>query len=115
MLDPAYGMFDHVVAMDSLIHYALPDMTDMLAKLAARSTGSVCFTYAPRTPVLAFMHTAGKLFPRGDRSPAIVPHRETDLRKAIAGDRRLAGWTLGAQRPHHQRVLYFAGEEMTLA
>jgi magnesium-protoporphyrin O-methyltransferase len=30
-------------------------------------------TVAPRTPLLGTMHLAGKLFPRGDRSPAIVP------------------------------------------
>jgi magnesium-protoporphyrin O-methyltransferase len=92
MLDPSLGKFDHVVAMDSLIHYALADMTDMLAKLAARSGASVCFTFAPRSAALAVMHAVGKVFPRGDRSPAIVPHREKQLLKSIAAEPRLAGW-----------------------
>ena len=48
MLDPSFGRFDAVVAMDSLIHYSLADMTAMLAKLAQRSTRQVVFTYAPR-------------------------------------------------------------------
>ena len=65
MLDPALGTFDHVVAMDSLIHYRLPDMVSMISKLAARSRSGVHFTYAPKTPALAMLWAVGKLFPRG--------------------------------------------------
>ena len=36
-------------------------------------TASILFTFAPRTPLLAVMHAVGRLFPRGDRAPAIVP------------------------------------------
>jgi magnesium-protoporphyrin O-methyltransferase len=39
------------------------------------------FTFAPRTAVLGTMLTVGKLFPRGDRSPAIEPQSEATLRK----------------------------------
>lgn len=73
MLDPALARFDHVVAMDSLIHYRAADMAEAAARLAARASGSLVFTFAPRTPALTLMHAAGKLFPRGDRSPAIEP------------------------------------------
>ncbi len=73
MLDPALGRFDHVVAMDSLIHYRAADMAEAAARLAARTTGSMVFTFAPRTPALTLMHAAGQLFPRADRSPAIEP------------------------------------------
>ena len=73
MLAPELGRFDHVVAMDSLIHYALGDAMTALAALAARTNGSMLFTVAPRTPALAVMHTVGKLFPRSDRAPAIEP------------------------------------------
>lgn len=73
MLDPALGRFDHVVAMDSLIHYRAPDMIGVLAQLAARADRSVVFTFAPRTPALAVMHAVGRLFPKGDRAPAIEP------------------------------------------
>jgi hypothetical protein len=31
------------------------------------------FTHAPSTLLLEIMHAVGKLFPRGDRSPAIQP------------------------------------------
>ena len=41
MLDPALGRFDHVVAMDSLIHYNAADMVGMVANLAARTEVSV--------------------------------------------------------------------------
>ncbi|MEO1456712.1 MAG: magnesium protoporphyrin IX methyltransferase [Pseudomonadota bacterium] len=84
MLDPAFGRFDHVVAMDSLIHYPARDIAAAIAGLAARASGSVLFTIAPRTPLLTAMHTAGKLFPRGDRSPAIEPVAPARMRRLLA-------------------------------
>ena len=36
-------------------------------------TRSIVFTFAPRTPALSVMHAVGRLFPRGDRAPAIEP------------------------------------------
>ena len=85
MLDPALGMFDHVVAMDSLIHYRAFDIVDVLGGLAERTAGSLLFTFAPSTKPLVVMHTVGKLFPRGDRAPAIEPVRERLLRTLIGG------------------------------
>lgn len=84
MLDPALGQFDHVVAMDSLIHYQAFDMVEMLRTLAERTRGSMAFTFAPRTPALALMHTVGKLFPKADRAPAIEPVDERLLRTLLA-------------------------------
>lgn len=89
MLDPALGSFDHVVAMDSLIHYTLPDMVWALSALTRRCTGSILFTFAPYTPLLGAMHTVGKVFPRSDRSPAIVPIAESQLRAALS---QFDGW-----------------------
>ena len=92
MLDPALGRFDHVVAMDSLIHYAPADVVRALAGLAARTERSVLFTFAPRTPLLPSMHAVGRLFPRGDRAPAIEPVAATALhRRASAASPALAG------------------------
>lgn len=85
MLDPALGRFDHVVAMDSLIHYRAPDMIAALAGLARRADVSLVSTFAPRTPLLGVMHAVGQLFPRGDRSPAIEPIDAGRLRTALAG------------------------------
>jgi magnesium-protoporphyrin O-methyltransferase len=73
LLDPALGRFDHIVAMDSLIHYEGADIARTLAALAERVETSLVFTIAPQTPALAAMHAVGKLFPRGNRSPAIAP------------------------------------------
>lgn len=84
MLDPALGAFDHVVAMDSLIHYAPADMASALGALAARCRGSLLFTFAPRTPLLAAMHGIGTLFPRSDRAPAIRPVARARLEPALA-------------------------------
>ena len=92
MLDPALGRFDHVAAMDSLIHYSAADMVASLASLAERTERSIVFTFAPWTPLLGAMHMAGKLFPRGNRSPAIVPIAEADLRDRLAS---LSGWRIG--------------------
>ena len=83
MLDPRLGRFDHVLAMDSLIHYRTEDIARTLAALASRTDGSILFTVAPRTPLLTVMHAAGRLFPRADRSPAIVPVLPAALARAL--------------------------------
>jgi magnesium-protoporphyrin O-methyltransferase len=92
MLDPGLGRFDHVVAMDSLIHYQERDMLDMIAGLSAMARESLVFTFAPRTIPLALMHAAGKLFPRSDRSPAIEPQPPIRLRARL---RRIDGMVPG--------------------
>ncbi len=92
MTDPALGQFDHVVGMDSLIHYPAPDMARVVAGLAARSTASVLFTFAPRTPLLSMMHATGRLFPRGDRAPSIEPVRPATITRLLRDDPALAGW-----------------------
>ena len=79
MWDPELGHFDHIVAMDSLIHYDLDDAVRMLAGLAGIASRSLMFTFAPRTPILAAMHAVGRLFPRSDRAPAIEPVVEARL------------------------------------
>jgi magnesium-protoporphyrin O-methyltransferase len=92
MLDPALGAFDHVVSMDALIHYEKTDAVRALSSLAERTSGSIIFTFAPRTPLLGAMHSIGKMFPRSDRSPAIQPVAPTGLERAIATSEGLAQW-----------------------
>lgn len=94
MLDPALGRFDHVVAMDSLIHYAAADIARALSALGERTGGSMVFTVAPRTALLTVMHAAGKLFPKGDRAPAIVPITASALRRRIARESALADFAV---------------------
>jgi magnesium-protoporphyrin O-methyltransferase len=92
MLDPALGRFDHVVAMDSLIHYNARDAVRAVAGLAARTERSVLFTFAPRTPALAMMHAVGRLFPRGDRAPSIEPVAEAALLRHLEREPALGAW-----------------------
>jgi magnesium-protoporphyrin O-methyltransferase len=92
MLDPALGRFDHVVAMDSLIHYPTRDVVDAIEALAGRTTTSMLVTFAPRTALLTLMHSVGQLFPRGNRSPAIEPVAERALRSTLAARSGLGAW-----------------------
>lgn len=103
MLDPlGHGAgtdgFDHVVAMDSLIHYRAEDMVAALGVLTAQARSSVVFTFAPWTPALGAMRLAGRAFPRADRAPAIIPVPERKLRRLIRGAEGLAGWRIGRTR-----------------
>ncbi|MEM9302470.1 MAG: magnesium protoporphyrin IX methyltransferase [Pseudomonadota bacterium] len=96
MLDPALGEFDHVVGMDSLIHYSPEDALDVLEGLTTRTANSLLFTFAPRTPALALMHAVGRLLPhRTDRAPAIHPVAEDRLKRMITGTLGPAGWDVG--------------------
>jgi magnesium-protoporphyrin O-methyltransferase len=98
MLDPALGQFDHIVAMDSLIHYRTGDVARVLGGLAARTRSSMLFTFAPRTALLAAMHGVGRIFPRNDRAPAIEPAAEHNLRSALAAHPGLATRSIGRTR-----------------
>ncbi len=82
MLREELGRFDHVMAMDSLIYYRDADIARSLATLMHRTTGRIVFTVAPRTPLLMAMWYAGKLFPRSDRSPTMIPHSPARLAQA---------------------------------
>ncbi|TFF22828.1 magnesium protoporphyrin IX methyltransferase [Jiella endophytica] len=98
MLSDGLGHFDHVVLMDSLIHYEPDDAAAALARLAARTSGSIAFTLAPKTPLLALMHRAGRLFPRSDRAPSIVPVETGRFARRLATDPAFAGWRPGAEQ-----------------
>ena len=98
MLAREHGRFDAVVAMDSLIHYRAADAATAIAALVGRTERQVIVTFAPRTPALAAMHSIGKLFPRRDRAPAIVPVRPATLRRRLAAMPALEGWTVGASK-----------------
>jgi magnesium-protoporphyrin O-methyltransferase len=83
MLDPSLGRFNHVVAMDSLIHYKAFDIVAVIRSLSERTSGSMVFTFAPQTPLLMVALGMGRLFPSSDRSPAIIPVRDRLLRTLI--------------------------------
>lgn len=89
MLDAKLGRFDHVMAMDSLIYYGDADIRNALETLVGRTSGSVVFTVAPRTTLLMGMWYAGKLFPRSDRSPVMIPHSPATLAHGLRGAGRI--------------------------
>ncbi len=112
MLAEELGNFDHVVAMDSLIHYGATDILRTLVSLTGRTERSILFTVAPRTPVLAAMHAVGRLFPRGDRAPAIVPVAERKMRRLIGAEPALAGWRIA--RDHRTTTGFYMSQAMEL-
>lgn len=86
MTSPALGRFDYCVAMDSVIHYEQADMVACLTRLAERTNHAIAFTFAPSTTLLEAMHKVGKLFPRSNRSPAIVPQKAEAFRHLLHRD-----------------------------
>ncbi len=84
MLDPRLGDFDHIVSMDVLIHYGAEQITSAAAGLAARARHSLIFTSAPGTPLLRTARAIGRVFPKSDRSPTIIPVGQADLRARLA-------------------------------
>jgi magnesium-protoporphyrin O-methyltransferase len=95
MLALDFGEFDHAVAMDSLIHYTPQDATKVLAALAQCTHGSINFTFAPYNHLLGAMHTVGRLFPKSDRAPSIVPVRQETLQQCIGFEAKLDEWRPG--------------------
>ena len=89
MLLDGRGKFDYVVAMDSLIHYGVEDITVALSQLAKNTTNSILFTVAPKTMFLSSVLALGKLLPQSDRSPRIVPVSCKALNKYLRMTRNL--------------------------
>ena len=110
MLDPALGSFDHVVAMDSLIHYDEADMVRMLGLWAPRTRQSMLLTFAPRTPALAAMRSVGRLFPAKNRAPWIEPVAEASLRQRI--QHQVPLWT--AQRTQRISSGFYTSQALEL-
>jgi magnesium-protoporphyrin O-methyltransferase len=76
--------------MDSLIHYRADDVVRARCRGSpARTARSIVFTFAPRTPA-DLMHAVGRLFPRGDRAPAIEPVAEAGCAQLMRADRLAA-------------------------
>ena len=112
MLDDTGGGFDHALAMDSMIYYRAADIAALLGKAADRVNGKFVFTIAPRTPALMLMWRAGKLFPRADRSPVMVPQTTAAIASALrdAGiKRRLAEVDLVKSGFYISKALVFGG------
>lgn len=94
MLEAGDGPFDHVVCMDSLLHYTPDQLVDALERLGAEASRTLVFTYAPRTPFLAVMHAVGTLLPARNRSPFITPLPRKQLERGIRA-LESRGWRRG--------------------
>ncbi len=95
MLDDGLGHFDHVVLMDSLIHYRSAQAVGALERLAPRVRESIIFTHVPSNPLLVTMRAVGRCFPRGDRAPDVEPVAHVRLARELADAPGLAGWAIG--------------------
>ena len=61
------------------------DIGRVIGNLSQRTAQAIVFTVAPRTTLLMAMWHAGKLFPRSDRSPTMIPHDAARLAKHCPG------------------------------
>lgn len=82
MFDAQLGTFDFALAMDSMIYYSAEDLGHVLSRFSPRLTQKLVFTLPPRTALLMAMWRIGKLFPRKDRSPVMVPHSPQGVARA---------------------------------
>ncbi|MFL5254099.1 MAG: hypothetical protein ACJ8AI_14610 [Rhodopila sp.] len=76
--------------------------------MAERTDRSIIFTFAPRTTMLTMMHAVGKLFPRGNRSPAIEPVRPKTISKHV--DMHRDEWRIG--RTHRVSVGFYISQAL---
>jgi len=113
MTDPTLGAFDHVLAMDSLIHYEPDAALAALARLAPRVGKSIVWTFAPWSPLLGAMHAVGRILPGRDRAPRIVPVREAAVRDGLQAHPAFAGWTVGAT--HRVSGGFYTSQAMQLS
>ncbi len=114
MLTEAPAEVDFVVAMDSLIHYNVKDVQDVIADFAARARHAVLFTSAPWTPPLAMMHFVGRLIPhRHHRAPSIEPIRVEQLMAMLDESHRPAGWRAARTRRIKCGFYFSQAVEMT--
>jgi magnesium-protoporphyrin O-methyltransferase len=89
------GVFDAVACFDVLIHYPPESFRAMLTALARKTRGPLLFTYAPYEPLLAALHAAAVLFPRGNRRTDIQMVRESLVCDALAAE----GYAVARQEP----------------
>ena len=113
MLDPKLGRFDYRRRDGFADPLSRPtDICRIIAGLAERTDEALLFTFAPRTPALAVMHAVGRLFPRGDRAPAIEPVAEQKLRRLLMSDEGLERWQLG--RSHRVASGFYISQALEL-
>lgn len=83
-LEEVAGSYDLVSCFDVLIHYPAELFAAMLGHLASLCRGTLLFTYAPYSPLLAAMHRVGGYFPHSQRRTDIQMIRAETVRQVLA-------------------------------
>ncbi len=112
MRDIDLGDFDYAVAMDSLIHYDVEDGVKTLETMARKISKKIVFTFAPWTPLLSLMHTAGRFFPKQDRAPSIEPVSKGRLVQKVGQTDLITDWNVG--RCHRVDVGFYKSQALEL-
>jgi magnesium-protoporphyrin O-methyltransferase len=89
------GKYHDAIAVLQQKQFEFPMSRAALSLLAQRTTGSILFTFAPSTPLLAAMIKLGRLLPRSDRAPWLEPMAEKTLTRLMQQDPVLSAWTGG--------------------
>lgn len=83
-LDDLAGCYNLVTCFDVLIHYPPAAFAPMLARLAEMCEGTLLFTYAPHSPLLAALHRIGGIFPHSQRRTTIELIPDTLVQATLA-------------------------------
>jgi len=114
MLADGPAEVDHVVAMDSLIHYGASDVRQVVDEFCGRTRSSVLFTSAPWTLPLAAMHFVGRLIPHNHhRAPAIVPIKVERMMRDL--DEKLAGRGWHSSRTERVKSGFYFSQAVELS
>jgi magnesium-protoporphyrin O-methyltransferase len=106
------GSFSYAVVMDCFIHYELAETIEAIEALSTAAPKGLLLTVAPWTPLLAVMHTVGRLFPASDKAPPIVPVRDDAFRAAMSSHPSLAPWHVA--RTHIQHSGFYISRALEL-
>lgn len=82
--ESAEGTFDAVACLDVLVHYPEAGFTPICQALARRTRGTLVFTYAPHSPLLAGLHWLGGRFPSAHRRTEIQMIRPRVVAQILA-------------------------------
>ncbi len=102
-LEQLKGFFDVVICLDVFIHYPQPVAEEMVKHLCDLSKETLIVSFAPYTPLLAFLKNIGKLFP----GPSKTTRAYTLKEKGIINAANENGFIV-VQRKLNQAPFYFS-------
>ena len=81
-LENLSGSFDFVICLDVFIHYPQPVAEEMVQHLCSLTKSNLIVSFAPYTPLLAFLKSIGKLFPGPSKTTRAYTLREQGIIRA---------------------------------